>query len=143
MSAETIINALGPYGIRPTGRDRYRAICPSCGERNPNTLSAGVTPEGAVLLKCFKEGCSIEAITGALGLAVADLFPERLVPSAPLKRRRLITDRQALDLLHGEAQLVALVAANIAHGVTINDDDRTRCLTAAGYIAYLRDEVMA
>lgn len=143
MSAETIIGALGPYGIKPTGRDRYRAICPSCGERNPNTLSIGVTAEGSVLIKCFKLGCSVEEITAALGLAVTDLFPAQPTHAAPLKRRRMITDRQALDQLHDEAQFVALVAGNIAFGVTITDDERAQCMTAAGRIAWLRDEVMA
>ncbi|MBA3597831.1 MAG: hypothetical protein H0W40_10715 [Methylibium sp.] len=143
MSAETIINALQPYKIRPNGRDRYRAICPCCGERNPNTLSVGVTAEGAVLVRCFKLQCSVGSICAALGLEVADLFPPRESQGAPLQRRRLISPAQALDLLHDESQLVAVVAANIGHGTSIDDEDRARVLQAAGRIAYLRAEVLA
>lgn len=145
MSAETIVSALQPYKVRPTGGDRYRyrAICPVCGERNPNTLSVGITNEGAVLLKCFKAACSVDSICAALGLEVADLFPPRERQGAPLQRRRLISPAQALDLLHNESQLVAVVAANIGHGTAIDDADRARVLQAAGRIAYLRDEVMA
>lgn len=141
MSAETIIAALQPYKVRPVGRDRYRAICPVCGERNPNTLSVGVNAEGAALLKCWKLGCDVESICASLGLDVSDLFPQTY--SAPLERRRLLTPGQALDLLHDEAQLIALCGSNIAHGVELTAADRDRCLTAAGRIAYLRDEVRA
>lgn len=143
MSVETLINALHAHKVHPVGRDRYRSICPVCGERNPNTLSIGVNTEGAALVKCWKLGCDVESICAALGLDVGDLFPARDNHSAPLQRRRLLTAGQALDLLHDEAQLVALCGANIAHGVELTDDDRDRCLTAAGRIAYLRDEVRA
>lgn len=143
MSAEAIISALQPYKVRPNGRDRYRAICPVCGERNPNTLSIGVTGEGAVLLKCFKLGCGVDSICAALGLEVADLFPQRECHGAPLQRRRLISAAQALELLHDESQLVAVMAANVGYGASIDANDRSRILQAAGRIAYLRAEVLA
>lgn len=143
MSAETIISALHAYKAHPIGRDRWRAVCPVCGERNPNTLSVGVNAEGAALLKCWKLGCDVESICAALGLDVADLFPPRESHGAPLQRRRLLSATQALELLNDEAQLIALCGSNIAHGVELSDDDRDRCLIAAGRIAYLRDEVRA
>lgn len=139
MSAETIIDALHAYKVRPVGRDRWRAICPVCGERNPNTLSIGMNAQGAALLKCWKSGCDVESICAALGVDVADLFPATY--SAPLQRRRMLTAGQALELLTDEAQLIALTGSNIAHGVELTDADRDRCLTAAGRIAYLADEV--
>lgn len=143
MSAETVIGALQPYKIRPNGRDRYRAICPVCGERNPNTLSIGVTREGAVLLKCFKLGCGIDAICAALALEVGDLFPPRESSGSPVQRGRLISAGQALDLLHDEAMLIAVAGSNIGRGVHLTEADLSRCLQAAGRIAYLRAEVMA
>lgn len=128
---------------KPTGRDRWRAACPVCGERNRSTLSVGIGDSGTVLLRCFKSGCGPDEIAAALGLELSDLFPSREHHGAPLQRRRLLSAGQALELLHDEAQLVALCGSNIAHGVELTEDDRARCLTAAGRIAYLRDEVRA
>ena len=126
---------------KPTGRDRWRAACPVCGERNRSTLSVGVGDSGAVLLRCFKSGCGPDEIAAALGLELSDLFPPKESHAGPMQRRRLLSAGQALGLLGDESQLIALCAANIGHGVTLTDDDRARCLTAAGRIAYLRDEV--
>ena len=130
-------------GAKQTARDRWRCACPVCGEGNRSTLSIGVGDTGAVLFKCFKSECDPEAITGALGLNLSDLFPPKLTGSAPMRRRGLLSASQALDLLHTEAQLVALAGSNLAHGVELTDADRDRVLQAAGRIAYLRDEVMA
>ena len=134
---------LEPFGLRMNGPDRGRSCCPVCGERNPSTLSIGVTAGGAVLLKCWKLGCTVESICAALGLDVADLFPPRERHGAPMQRRRLLTASQALELIHDESQLIALVASDIARGEYINDADCDRVLQAAGRIAYLRDEVRA
>lgn len=143
MSVETLINALHAHKLHAVGRDRYRAVCPVCGERNPNTLSIGVNAEGAALVKCWKLGCDVGSICASLGLDVSDLFPPRASYGGPMKRRRPLSASQALELLHDEAQLIALCGSNIARGVELTDDDRDRCLTAAGRIAYLCDEVHA
>lgn len=128
---------------RSNGPDRWRAACPVCGERNRSTLSVGIGDNGAVLLKCWKSGCGPDDIAAALGLELTDLFPAREAQAGPMRRRRLLSAQQALDLLHDEAQLIALSAANVGHGVELSDADRARCLTAAGRIAHLQDEVQS
>jgi hypothetical protein len=140
-AADTVLARLD--SPKPTGRDRWRAACPVCGERNRSTLSVGVGDSGAVLLKCFKSGCGPDVIAAALGLELSDLFPPRESHCGPMKRRRLLSAGQALNLLHDESQLIALCGSNIAHGVVLTDDDLARLLTAAGRVAYLRDEVAA
>lgn len=142
MSLQTLLDALSVYKLRSTGPDRYRAVCPVCGERSPNTLSVGVTADGAVLLKCFKLGCGVESICTALGLEIADLFPPLERQTAPMRRPRLVSAQQALALLDDEARLVAVAAANVAHGTTLSPEECNRVLKAAGRIAVLRDEVM-
>ena len=139
---EIVLSRLEGFQLRENGRDRWRACCPAHGGSNPSALSVGIGADDAVLLKCW-HGCDMEQVTNALGIEVADLFPPRESHGAPLQRRRLLPARQALDLLHDEAQLIALCGSNIAHGVELTDDDRDRCLIAAGRIAYLRDEARA
>ena len=72
---------------KQTAPGRWRTACPACGGRSQSTLSVGEGDTGAVLLKCFKSGCDPHTIATALGLDIADLFPQR-PDSAPLKRRQ-------------------------------------------------------
>jgi len=52
----------------------WRACCPAHADSEPS-LSIGLGEQGQVLLKCFA-GCSLERIVEAMGLAIADLFPD-------------------------------------------------------------------
>jgi hypothetical protein len=146
MSApiDLVLSGLSPYKLRENGKDRWRAICPVCGERNPNTLSVGVRPDGAVLIRCFKSECSVESITAAIGLQVASLFPQDPGSGCgPLKRRRLINLTQALELLEGEMTLAQVCSADLAQGKPLTDDTRQRLLLGAARVALMRDEVRA
>lgn len=143
---DVVAARLGPYRPREMTPGRLRAICPVCGERNASTLSVGEGRDGAVLVTCFKSGCSIESIAGALGLEVCDLFPPRPAAGgghAPMQRRRLISPMQALQLLHDEVHLVLVAAADLAAGNALGAADHARLLQAAARIVVLRDEVMA
>lgn len=93
----------------------YSCRCPSHPDRQ-NSLSLTEGDDGRVLLHCFK-GCSEKQITAALGLTVADLFPERrpAPPSRPTQPPRRYEIRgtngelQAIhyrrDLPHGGKQM--------------------------------------
>lgn len=56
------------------GSKGWTARCPGHDDRE-NSLSVGSGTDDRVLLKCFA-GCSAEEIMAALGLTVADLFPD-------------------------------------------------------------------
>ena len=91
---------------RPNGRDRWRAACPCCGERNRSTLSVGVGDSGCVLVKCFKNGCGPDEIARAVGLDLEDFFfPPRDSSGRAAAPRRMLTAAQALELLGAEATL--------------------------------------
>ncbi|MFN7112672.1 MAG: CHC2 zinc finger domain-containing protein, partial [Brevundimonas sp.] len=59
-------------GVRRSGKG-WVARCPAHEDRTPS-LSVAEGHDGRVLIKCFA-GCTLEAILGALGLEVRDLFP--------------------------------------------------------------------
>ncbi|NUZ07650.1 hypothetical protein [Piscinibacter koreensis] len=126
---------------RPNGRDRWRCACPVCGERNRSTLSIGVGDNGCVLLKCWKEGCGPEQIANAVGLELEDLFPPREHSASPLKRRRLITANQALELLDDEMTLMFVCGSDMARGQALDEPTRERLMVAAARIGMLRQEV--
>lgn len=144
---DLVLDRLVGHKLRENSPGRWRAICPVCGERNPNTLSIGEGSSGAVLLRCFKSECDAETIANALGLEITDLFPPRPTePGAgarPTGRRRLISAHQALGLLADEANLVATAAANLAHGLELSDEDRDRLLTASARVVTLLEETRA
>ena len=137
MSADMLLLRL--QNVRARGPGQWSARCPAHRDKGPS-LSIKELPDGRVLVHCFA-GCSVDEVVGAAGLDVADLFPPRESQGGPLQRRRLLVAPQALELLHDEAQLVALCAVNIGHGVALTDAERARVLQAAARIAYLRDEV--
>jgi len=139
---ETLLSRLKPHR---TGRDRWRAACPVCGGDNQSTLSVGIGDGGNVLLHCFKSGCGADQIVTALDLELVDLFPERpAMPGdgqGPLKRRRMLDAKQALDLLSSETTLVWIAACNLAHGFALTQDDLARLSKAADRIGELAREV--
>ncbi len=128
--------------VRQRGAGQWSACCPAHPDNGPS-LSIREVDEGRVLLHCFA-GCHVDQIVAAVGLELTDLFPPRPQGgrgTSPLKRRHLLGAGQALELLAGESNLVAVAASNIAHGVALGDADRARVLQAAGRIAYLRQEM--
>lgn len=114
-------------GVR--GRDgAWTARCPAHADRSPS-LSVKALPDGRILMHCFG-GCDTEAVLGALGLTLTDLFPERLGDFAPT--RGAFSAMDAMRCLSFEAGIAALAAADIAEGRPV---DVGRVCTAAGRIA--------
>lgn len=129
------------FSLKRNGDSRWRCACPVCGGRNRSTLSIGETADGAVLLKCFKSECAVEAICRAFGLDLTELFPPSESQGTRPQRRRLLTAGQALELLEEEAVFVAVLASTLASGLEVTSDDRDRAHKAAGRIGYLRSEM--
>jgi hypothetical protein len=77
VTPEEFTGLLEQRDLRPksTGTGKWLALCPAHDDHNNPSLSIGTGKAGEVLLKCFT-GCSSEAVAGALGLELRDLFPE-------------------------------------------------------------------
>ena len=139
MSAPIYSVLNGLTSVRQRQPGQWSARCPSHDDRGPS-LSIRETPEGAVLLHCFA-GCPVGAVVGAMGLELSDLFPPRQVTGHEPKRTpRLLTPAQAIELLDREAHLVAVAAANVSRGFTLNQNDIERVSRAAARIKWLREE---
>jgi len=129
--------------VRKRTADQWSARCPAHEDKGPS-LSVRELPDGRVLLHCFA-GCDVGAVVAAVGLDLADLFPDEpahlVVGSGPLRRRRLITSGQALELLEFETTLVFLAANNLANGHALTSHDLARLNVAAQRVGELCDEV--
>lgn len=136
MSADVLLSRL--VGVRRAGTG-HRADC-----SNPQCLSKGAvsvatTDDGRILLHCFSCG-DVPGILAAVGLGIADLFPERFHDPSPDGRRaareafRQAGWRAALGVLGREAAVTAIAAHDLAEGRALAGADHERLLTACARI---------
>jgi DNA primase len=118
---------------RRSGRG-WLAKCPAHRDRSPS-LSVAEGDGGRVLMHCFT-GCDVTDVLAAIGLTLADLFPERARDLSPLERqeRRQAAQeadwRAALNVLAREADVVGIAASFASCGLALPDDDRQRLRVA-------------
>ena len=124
----------------------WRADCPN-GHKTHGTLSVAQGDDGRLLLHCFA-GCSAADVLGALGLALADVMPERLRDDSPEGRRtarerfRLASMTAAAGVILREARIVLLAGCDLLHGQALPPDDVQRLGEAVERIEAAR-EVLA
>lgn len=119
-------------GVRSTGTDRWVSRCPSHADRSPS-LSVRVLPDGRILAHCFA-GCDIEAVLGAVGARVSDLFAEPLTRDRLPPIRAPFSPMEALTCLQRESLIVAMAAGDVADGKPMTGGDADRVAVAAGRI---------
>lgn len=127
--------------VRQTGSGRYVASCPAHKDRNPS-LSVRVADDGRILLHCFA-GCDIEDITGAIGLTISDLFPDRPLTQTALRNSPLkLRPAEALLLLGHETFVVVLLVeefiAMLRRGEIPSELGVNRLVTSVGRIQTVR-----
>jgi len=119
--------------VRQRGDGRWSARCPAHGDTSPS-LSIRELPDGRILIYCFA-GCDIQAVTAALGIELSDLFPERLGHSLRgIKRQRLITPTQALEIINADALFIAVTACDLARRALVKESIKDKLLLAASRI---------
>lgn len=102
--------------VRQVAADRWLARCPAHDDKSPS-LSIREGDDGRVLIYCFA-GCGAVDVVEALGLGLADLFPERLADYSTKRRRHAppIPAADALSILELEALTVEFCARDLAQG---------------------------
>jgi hypothetical protein len=131
-------------GVRRSGRG-WIARCPAHADRSAS-LSIAEADDGRVLVHCFA-GCDVTDALAAVGLTLADLFPDRVRDDSPEGRRaaraafRETCWRAALGVLACESAVV-LAAANAIARDLLTPDDSARLALAVQRIQSAR-EVLA
>jgi len=127
-------------GVRRIGGEKAVARCPGHPDRTPS-LSIRQAGDGKVLVHCFA-GCAASDVLTAVGLELADLFPEPLKQSGPIRdRKHTHAAVDALKVLALEATVLQVAADNLAQGIALNPDDLDRLALAAGRIRRARGVV--
>lgn len=122
---------------RQRGRG-YRADCP-VGHSSRGALSIAEGDDGRVLLTCFA-GCAAADVLGAVGLTLADLYPERVRDLSPLGRAQRREAMHGADVaaastvLSFEASIIAVAAADIGRGTPLAIEDCDRLARAVDCI---------
>ena len=116
--------------VKDNGRGKWLAKCPAHQDKRPS-LSIREAESGAVLVKCWT-GCTVAEIAGAVGLDVSELFPPResFIEGKSHQRERVITAADGLRLLDFEADVICIVADQLARGVVLDDETRAALTTA-------------
>lgn len=128
-------------GVQASGRG-WRAKCPACGGKS-RKVAIHEGDDGRALVKCFA-GCSALEVVHALGLELADLFPERLRDDSPEGRRQLRRAAReaqwgaALDVLGFEAGIVLVAGRQLHEGEPLDPADLDRLQEATERIADAR-----
>jgi hypothetical protein len=95
-------------------------------------------------MRCFKSQCSVESIAGVLGLELTDLFPPKNDFAVPQKRKpRLLSDRQALELLAEDATLVGVAGSDMVKNRALSEPDYEALKAAVARIVLLAREARA
>jgi hypothetical protein len=112
-------------GVKKTGVDRYKALCPVHSEKTPSLLLTD--KDGKILIHCFGCGCGIDEIAKALGISLDAFFPDN--PSVDYSvsyKRAYFNSTDLLSTLVHESTIVALCASDILAGKTLTSENKIR-----------------
>jgi len=142
MTVDTLLSRL--QGVRALGKGQWMARCPAHEDRSPS-LSVGLRDNGCILLHCFA-GCATSDVLAAVGLTLADLFPEPLHnpthPAGTFRRERCPFDPlDTLRIVARAALVCALTASDAAAGKPISEADAQQAAFAVGRIMAALDAV--
>lgn len=118
--------------VKQTRSDAWQARCPAHDDRHPS-LNIRLADDGKILLKCWS-GCGAADIVAAVGLELADLFPQRDRDtwSKPVSPGQRWIPRDVIASMAHEALIVALGAEEVANGAVHTAEDRHRLMVAVG-----------
>lgn len=142
MPVEVLLDRL--EGVHRRGHS-YRADCPNpVHSKARGSLSITEADDGRILLVCF--AChDTPGILSALGLEMADLFPDRVPDLTPEGRQRARADFKrnaviaALGVVAREATIVEIAGAELVGGYHLSDADHARLVTACSRIERARE----
>ncbi len=125
--------------VKQTGQGKWLARCPAHDDRSPSLAIKEV--EGRVLIHCFA-GCSVMDVLQAVGLKMANLFPDKSIdPYAPKPKTPKFSAYELFPLLVQEALILALGWEQLYATGVIGETDCQRVIQAYQSVMRLHAEV--
>jgi hypothetical protein len=124
--------------VKQTAAGRWLTACPCCQSRRGRPISVRELDDGRVLFHPFC-GCEKGAVLGAIGLTLADLYPQRLPGHSYPATHSRIPARDLLEMISAEVGVVGMIAADMLAKKEITETDWARFPQAASRIHRARD----
>ena len=106
---------------------QWMACCPAHEDKSPS-LSIMQNAEGKIFVHCFA-GCDGKAIMAAIGMTLADLYPDRIDSIKGLGKRPTFSPYDVLPMIEREAMVVAMCGSEL-QSHPLSDADRKRLFKA-------------
>ena len=126
MGAEKLLSRL--ERVKRTGPGKWIASCPTRKDKSPS-LAIRELDDGTVLLHDFG-GDDVQSVLAAVGLSLADLYPEKSGHVAK-SMRRPFNASDVLSLVAFESTVAVVVVSDVINGVPVAEQDFERLLIAA------------
>jgi hypothetical protein len=123
---------------RQTRPGAWAAGCPCCQSKRGRPISVRELDDGRVLLHAFC-GCDTGAVLGALGLALSDLFPERLPQHSYQATHARIPAADLLAAIDHEVIVASLILNDVLAAGIATEAQRVRLCQAAACIGEARE----
>lgn len=124
---EAILSRLNKVKKSHGRANQWLACCPAHEDRSPS-LSIMQNETGKVFIHCFA-GCEGSAIMNAIGMTLADLYPDPIEPSRGLGKKPQFNAYDVLAAIAAESLLVAHLGSALQE-YPLCDADRERLLVA-------------
>jgi len=124
MSLERLLNSLTKVKGR---KGSWTAACPAHEDKSPS-LAVRQVEDGRILLHCFG-GCSVHDVLVAVGMDMADLFPDNSENKKAIKPAFYATD--LLRVIAFETLVVSIGASDMSKGKQLSEKDLQRMQKAA------------
>jgi len=125
--------------VKKTGQGKWLARCPAHDDKSPSLAIKEVGDR--ILLHCFA-GCGVSEVLNAVGLDMADLFPDRVVdPYGPAPRIPKFSAYELFPLLVQEALILALACNDSMTNGVLPNADYQRAQQACQCVMRLHAEV--
>lgn len=115
--------------LKRTGKDSWIACCPSHPDKSPSLAIREVETD-KILVKCFA-GCSIEEITGSIGLTLGDIMPDTAPDSFRKPYSVPFNPRDVLACLRTDAMLLSVFISDVTQGNEITPQDAANAFKAS------------
>lgn len=113
--------------VKKSSAYSYRSICPAH-KGNSQSLSIRVRDTGKVDIHCFAE-CQGADVMAAIGLTLADLYPDRIEPPIGLGKERRFNSYDVLAGIASESLIIAHLASEL-QTYPLNKADHDRLFLA-------------
>ena len=106
--------------VKTYGNNKWLACCPAHDDKHPS-LSVKLTDDGKILINCWA-GCHITNVLAALGIEMANLFPDKISYTKGKKPPKF-NRHELFDRLVYESMILYVAVEQLQQGKLLEEAD--------------------